>query len=338
MEYVNIHEAKAYFVIFDTIKKLIKIKHIFLIVVCTLFSLNNAYSQGFSRPNDWKKIRKELFVNIGISQFLGDLGGLNKTGTNYSPADLEFSLTRPALSIGYRYKILKNLNWNNSFNYLVVAGDDALTQDIYRHNRNLNFKSNIFEVATRIELSYLSSKKGNRYGIKRTMGRRHKGRTWEFMGFIGVAGFYYNPKGRSSSGNYVALKPLHTEGQGLAGGPKQYSNYSISIPMGIAYRLIIQKKYSIGLEINYRKTFTDYIDDVSTRYYDNDALKAAYGSQSAQLADPNLGLIYGATLPDGDGLAAQRGDVQPDTYLSFQITVGKFFAPKKGKSRLRSKF
>ena len=221
---------------------------------------------------------------------------------------------------------------------MVVAGDDALTQDIFRHNRNLNFKSNIFEVSTRIELSYFASKKGNRYGIKRTIGKRHKARTWEVMGFVGIGAFYYNPKGRTPAGGYVALKPLHTEGQGLEGGPKQYSNYSICIPIGIAYRQVIQKDYSIGIEINYRKTFTDYIDDVSTSYYDNDALKAAYGNQSAQLADPNLGLIYGATLPGGDGLAAQRGDVQKDTYLSFQITVGKFFAPKKRKARLRSKF
>lgn len=311
---------------------------ILFLSVLFLSVLGNTYAQGFSRPNDWKKTRKELFIGVGVSQFLGDLGGLNKTGTDFSPVDLEFSLTRPAISIGYRYKFLKYLNWNNSFNYLAVAGNDNLTKDIYRNNRNLNFKSNIFELATRIELSYLSSKKGNRYGIKRTLGRRHKGSTWEFIGFIGIGVFYYNPKGMTAAGDYVELKPLHTEGQGLAGGPKQYSNYAVCIPMGIAYRRIIKKQWSVGLEINYRKTFTDYIDDVSTRYYNKTTLTTAYGAQSAQMADPSLGNIPGATLPAADGLAAQRGDKQKDTYLGVQITVGKFFAPKRGRSRLRSKF
>lgn len=315
-------------------------KNIYIIILLSLFTgvFNIAYSQGFSRPNDWKKVRKEVFVGIGASQFLGDLGGLNRTGSDYSPADLEISLTRPAITLGYRYKILKNLNWNNSFNYLLVSGNDKLTQEPYRNNRNLNFKSNIFEFATRIELAYLSSKKGNRYGIKRTIGKRHKGSTWELIGFVGIGVFYYNPKGQSTSGSNVALKPLHTEGQGLPGGPKQYSNYSICIPMGVAYRRIIKKQWSVGVELNYRKTFTDYIDDVSTRYYDKTALTNAYGPLSAEMADPSLGLIPGATSPDASGVGAQRGDTQKDTYLSFQITVGKFFAPKRGKSRLRSKF
>lgn len=313
-------------------------KHTVLSFFLVISLTSEVFAQGFSRPNDWKKVRKELFIGIGAAQFLGDLGGLNKTGTDFSPADLEFKLTRPALSIGYRYKILKNLNWNNSFNYLLVAGDDKLTQDPYRNNRNLNFKSNIFEIATRVELAYVSSKKGNRYGIKRTLGRRHKGRTWELMGFVGIGVFYYNPKGLSPAGTYVKLRPLHTEGQGLPGGPKQYSNYSISIPMGIAYRIIVKRQWSVGLEINYRKTFTDYIDDVSTRYYNKTDLATAYGPLSAQMSDPNLGLIPGATSPDGSGLAAQRGDKEKDTYMGIQITVGKFFAPKRGKSRLRSKF
>ena len=313
------------------------IKNIFFTVLFICFLAASGYSQ-FARPNDWKKVRKELFLGVGAAQFLGDLGGLNKTGTDFSPIDLEFSLTRPAITLGYRYKILKNLNWTNSFNYLVVAGNDKLTQDPYRNNRNLNFKSNIFELATRIELSYMSSKKGHRYGIKKTLGRRSKGRTWELMGFVGIGVFYFNPKGLASNGEWVKLKPLHTEGQGLPNGPKQYSNYAISIPMGVAYRVIIKKAWSVGLEVNYRKTFTDYIDDVSNVYYDKAALTNAYGPQSAQMADPNLGLIPGATSPNADGTGAQRGDKEKDSYMGIQITIGKFFAPKRGKSRLRSKF
>lgn len=303
-----------------------------------LLGFGELFSQGFSRANDWKRYRKELILQVGASQFLGDLGGLNKIGTDFSPVDLEIRMTRPAISLAYRYKFIKNINWHSSFNYVVVAGDDKLTNEAARNNRNLNFKSNIFELATRLEFSIFTNKVGHHYGIAKTKGKRLKSRAYEIIGFIGVGAFYFNPKGRSPvSGAWTKLQPLHTEGQGLPGGPKQYKRIAVSMPMGVAYRMILSKEWCVGIELNYRKTFTDYIDDVSTSYYDKVALEAAYGSNSVIMGDPSKGLIDGATyLADGKG--EQRGDKQKDSFMSLQITVGKFFAPKRGKSRLRSKF
>lgn len=308
-------------------------------ILLSTFFVQKVYSQNFTRANDWKKFRKEVIVKLGASEFLGDLGGLDRIGTDFSPVDLEFSLTRPAVSVAYRYKIAKNLNWHSSFDYLLVAGNDKLTKEPFRNNRNLNFKSNIFEVATRVELSYFSRKAGHRYGIKKTLARRHKARSYELMGFVGIGGFYFNPKGKHPvTGQWVKLYPLHTEGQGLPNGPKQYKRVSLSIPMGVVYRLIINKQWGFGVEFNYRKTFTDYIDDVSTTYYDKTSLRDAYGQTSVTMSDPSLGNIPGATMPDGSGMAAQRGDKDRDAYMGLQVTVSRFFPPKRGKSKLRSKF
>ncbi len=304
-----------------------------------LFLIEACYSQGFTRPNDWKKYRKEVVFQGGASAFLGDLGGLNKIGTDFSPVDVEFVLTRPAFSLAYRYKFAKNFNIHTSFNYLLVAGDDKLTTEPFRNNRNLNFKSNIFELAVRAEVSFFASKVGHRYGIKKTLSRRHKGKSNEFILFAGIGGFYFNPKGKNpSTGQYEKLYPLHTEGQGLPDGPKQYKRISISIPMGIAWRMTLNKLWCVGLEFNYRKTFTDYIDDVSTTYYNKAALTEAYGTKSAAFADPSLGNIPGATSPNGDGTGAQRGDKEKDSYMALQVTVGRFFPPKRKKTKLRSKF
>ncbi len=318
---------------------MIKNRHIFSFLLFSTIFVQNIFSQSFARASDWKKYRKEIIIQAGVAEFLGDLGGLDKVGTTKSPVDLEFVLTRPAISLAFRYKFAKFFNWHTSFNYLVVAGDDKLTTEPFRQNRNLNFKSNIFELATRAEFSLFSNKIGHRYGIKRTISRRHKSRSWELIGFVGIGAFYFNPKGMNKVGDYVPLRPLHTEGQGLPDGAKQYSNFAISIPMGIAYRMILSKQWCVGIEFNYRKTFTDYIDDCSTVYYDNATLNDTYGPISAQMADPNLGTIPGATLPAGDGLNAQRGNSKDkDAYMGIQITVGRFFAPKRRKSRLRSKF
>jgi hypothetical protein len=313
-----------------------------LLAIFCFFTAVTAISQNFIRPNEWKKYRKEVYGGVGAANFLGDLGGLNKIGTDYSPVDMEFTETRTAFQLGYRYKIAKWFNLSTQFNYLIVRGDDKLTKEPYRQNRNLNFKSNIFELSGRLEFVYMANRVGHRYGIKRTLSRRMKNRSWDFTAFVGVGGFYFNPKGRNTKGAWVKLRPLHTEGQGLDGGPKQYSNYSISIPMGVAYRIYFNRKVCVGLELNFRKTFTDYIDDVSGVYYDKTEIQKAYGKDAAYFADPNLGLIPGQTSP-GDatsGNEAQiRGDSkQKDAYMSLQLTVGYIIKQKRGKTRLRSKF
>lgn len=310
---------------------------VFIFIFSTFF-LQNIFSQNFTRANDWRKYRKEVVVSFGASGFLGDLGGLNKIGTDYSPVDIEFSLTRPAASLGYRYKISKNFNVLGSFNYLLVKGDDKLTSETFRNNRNLNFKSNIFELSVRAEFSAFWSKVGHRYGIKKTLVRRHKTHSNEFIFFVGIGGFYFNPKGMNpNTGQYEQLYYLHTEGEGLPNGPPQYKRVSISIPMGIQWRVAFRKIWSFGVEYNFRKTFTDYIDDVHGTYYDKAALEQAYGSKAVLMGDPSLGNVPGQTYL-GDGTPQQRGDKQNDSYMSLQVTVGRFFVPKRKKTKLRSKF
>ncbi len=295
-------------------------------------------AQTFMRPNEWKKYKREVFVTIGASNFLGDLGGGNAEGKNFGPSDLDWNQTRMAMGFGGRYKLSRYLNVAGKFSYLTIRGNDAATEDIYRNNRNLNFKSNIFELSGRMEIGYQSTRRGgNRYGIRKNYGRS-KNFTHNIFFFAGLGGFYYNPKGVDASGKVHKLKPLHTEGQGLPGGPKQYSNFSLSIPVGGYYKLTIDKVWSVGLELCYRKTFTDYIDDVSTVYYDPVALTNNYGPISASMADPSLGLIPGASKPAADGTPAQRGDKQKDAFMSLELSVSYIFKKQRKSARLRSKF
>ena len=313
--------------------------YILLFLISGGISVNSLYSQALARPNAWKKYRKEVIVSAGASGFLGDLGGRNTIGKDNSPVDLEFAKTRAALGVAFRYKFNKNINWHSSFNFLSLAGDDKLTTEQYRNNRNLNFKSNIYELATRVEFGISSFKRPGVYSLKKSLVRTSKTRAYELLGFVGIGVFYFNPKGLDpSTSKYVALQPLHTEGQGLAGGPKQYKRVAISLPMGVALHVILNKYWSVGMEFCYRKTFTDYIDDVSGTYYNNADLSAAYGPTAALMADPSKGEIIGASSPNADGTGAQRGDNNKDSYMSLQVTVGRFFPPKHGRTKLRSKF
>lgn len=295
-------------------------------------------AQYFAKRDSWKKERKEVLLGGGVSNFLGDLGGLNKIGTHYSYADLELVLTKPSASLGYRYRLNKRFASRTEFSYLYVSGNDKLTLEPFRHNRNLNFKSNIFELSTVIEMSLSFDRHGNRYHIKKTLIRRYKQYSSYYYIFVGVGGFYFNPKAQYG-GNWYALQPLSTEGEGLPGGPRKYRRFSVSIPIGIGCRFKLHSRWTIGLEYNFRKTFTDYIDDVSGVYYDKQMLMAKKGPIAVALADPSLGIIPTATAPNSDGSGAQRGDKRDkDAYLNLQVKVGYTLNNKKRRRITKAKF
>lgn len=312
-------------------------KRLILLLLLSAVLTFEGYSQAFLRPHEWKKFRREIFYTTGISAFLGDLGGTNKDGKDYSPADLDLNQSRTAFGLGYRYRLKKHINVVGKFSYLIVRGDDQQTKNIYRNNRNLNFKSNIFELSGRAEFGIQKTRRGGgSYGVQKNYAK-YKNIQHYLYGFIGLGVFYFNPYGRNEAGNWVALRPLHTEGQGLPGGPKQYKNYSISIPVGGYYKLVLKKIWSIGVEVGYRKTFTDYIDDVGSLYYPKSQL-TQFGPDAAYMSDPGKGLIKGYSSPGADGTPAQRGDNEKDTFISLEVTLGYTFKQQRKSARLRSKF
>ena len=120
---------------------------------------------SLSSAQRWKRIRKELSFGIGASNFLGELGGANRVGTNFY-RDLEFVATRPVLSIGFRYKISQWLALKSSLTYARIIGNDKWTKEFHRNYRNLSFRSPIVELSTQIEPSIIKEKVGSRYRIR----------------------------------------------------------------------------------------------------------------------------------------------------------------------------
>lgn len=92
------------------------------------------------------------------------------------------------------------------------------------------------------------------------------------MGGVGV--FHFNPQGSltDAAGNktWYYLHPLRLEGQGMPEYPasKPYKLTQMNIPFGGGLKFFMSDRINVSLEFLYRKTFTDYIDDVSQRYID----------------------------------------------------------------------
>ncbi len=287
----------------------------------------------------------EFILGIGAANFLGEVGGANQTGTNFVK-DFEFSASRPSAAVGVRYKFHPRVAVKGGFYYQLVSGNDNLTKEPYRNNRNLHFKSSIYELSAQAEFYITKEKIGpaSRYKIKNAKGMKNSG--VQAYGFIGIGGFYFNPKAKYD-GKWQKLHDLHTEGQGLPGGPKQYKRVSVCIPYGIGAKMRLNSDFAIGLEAGIRKTFTDYIDDVSGVYYDNNAIIAAYGATAGKAADPalnNYPAELGGTSPSYNygkfpwqaAPGEQRGDIKDkDSYMFIDITLS-YKIPKKRKTR--SKF
>ncbi len=83
------------------------------------------------------------------------------------------------------------------------------------------------------------------------------------------------------------MQPLRTEGQGFPEYPtrKEYKLSSLNIPLGIGVKYFLSDNVNLSFEIIHRKTFTDYIDDVSTTYVDPSLFYTYLPLQQAQLAE-----------------------------------------------------
>ena len=289
---------------------------------------------GFSTLGRHKHY-KEVIFGIGAANFLGEVGGANQIGTHFWVKDLDFVATRPSAQLSYRLKFEEHWAVRGGFYYQRVTGSDKYTTEIYRHNRNLSFSTNLFEISGQVEYFYTKENPTKRYKIKGTKGYSN----WNIQGyvFLGVGCLFFNPKAKYD-GKWVALHPLGTEGQGLAGGPKSYSRFTVVIPYGLGFKQNIDKEWTAGIEFGLRKTYSDYIDDASNTYYNNASISQKRGATAAALADPKLQqmpseldpyqnyekrTLMGLSSANQTGSGQQRGDVkEKDSYLFVNITIG----------------
>lgn len=226
---------------------------------------------GFSQQSN-SRSRSELGFMIGGSNYIGDLN-------QFKP----YYKTQLAAGLVYRYNIHSRLSFRANFNYGKVRAFDSDANQTILVNRNLNFESNILELAGGFELNYFPFQLGH---------DRYKGTAY-ILAEIGV--FRMNPT-TNVNGEMIELQPLGTEGQGSSlNSKKPYSLTQISIPLGVGCKLSLGKKASLTLEYGIRKTFTDYLDDVgSDSYVDAEALALENGPLSADLSNRSIdGSRYG---------------------------------------------
>ncbi len=278
----------------------------------------------FSQSSRWKRTRYEIVGGIGVSAFMGDLGG--GKGSSHFITDFNFTSQRPLLSGGMRYKILEPLAVKGTFTYGLISADDSKSSNIYRLDRNLAFRSQIVEFAAQIEYSFIKEPVSHRYSLRRRKKFSLKNLKINAYVFTGLAGFWFNPKGKDDgpdgSNEWIALQPLGTEGQGLMEGREKYSRIQLAIPLGLGLKYGLTRQISIGLEFGARYTFTDYIDDVSTTYVDNQWL-ASSNMIAARMADKSPWSENPSPTKEGIhyGAGNQRGESKYNDFYFFSLVT-----------------
>jgi len=302
---------------------------VFILLFCLIASLADAQNRRRRGSFNRKKqpYKYEFVCSLGASNFLGDLGGADQIGTN-GFKDLELSLTRPSLGAGMRISLFQFLTAKGNFFWGNVRGNDKLTLEPARNLRNLNFKSNLFELSGQFEYNFMKSKKGHVYQIKGVRGMRHREKNIYL--FVGGGLVHFNPKGLYN-GKWYDLQPLGTEGQGILDGKKKYKRTTGIFALGGGTRFAINRYWGFGFELGLRKSFSDYLDDVST----------VYPKQSIYNGNPVATNLSNPMDPANPLMCKpcddlQRGDpTNKDAYMFVSFTIGYKVIHKK---RSRSKF
>jgi hypothetical protein len=230
-----------------------------------------------------KSAHYEAGITVGPSNFLGDLGGNSGKGTPFLK-DNNIPMTRLTFGAFVSYHPSELVAFRFGVNFGSLEGDDAIIKnkgglELARKIRNSDFKSKFIDGLLMAEIYPTTLLEYDQSDIY------HKIRPY-LAGGIGV--FHFNPMGKDPlTGEYVALRPLHTEGQGFAEYPtrKEYKLTQLNMPFGIGIKYFISENVNIAFEIIHRKTFTDYIDDVSTSYIDPSLFYAHMPLAQAQLAE-----------------------------------------------------
>ena len=310
-------------------------KTVLLILICTSF-LSRSYSQSLLFGNENFKV--ETGINFGPSFFLGDLGGNRGKGTNFLK-DLNLGLTKMMKGVFFTVYPNKWLGFRLAVDYTYLEGRDDIIKtngidELWRKQRNLDFKTNIWEA----------------YGCIEVFPTMFFNRKTEFeprlrpYGLVGLGIFHFNPQGSITNSNgsksWYYLQPLRTEGEGMPEYPKSkpYKLTQMNIPIGGGIKYYLSERLNFSMEILYRKTFTDYIDDVSKTYIDPKNFTKYLSSQQAAIAtkisDKFLPIIFpGMTrYPAG----TQRGDSKDgDTYFSAIAKIGIRLGPLQGNIQTR---
>lgn len=240
---------------------------------------NNSNMRKYvGQKNTFTKQKKYYYIGISAvsMNYFGDIVPSSSLGST------KLNFTRPGVGVVLGHRFGPRYSFQLGFTYGRLESDDSQVADPagdnskFRYIRNAQFRNDIYELSGMAVFDL----------FKNTSSYLARARWTPYL-MVGVAGFYHNPKAKvpdtfvqtgaafPEAGEWVALRPLGTEGQyadlletDANYGNKPYSLWQMAIPFGVGFRFAIGDALNASIDFAMRFTFTDYLDDVSKNYVD----------------------------------------------------------------------
>ncbi|GAB2948775.1 DUF6089 family protein [Hymenobacter coalescens] len=292
------------------------------LVLALALVANQASAQQFSKRKQYNSVG----LSLNAMNYFGDVV------PKPSITSLRVAASRPNIGLSFTRRFAPRISARAALSYGRITGDDSKAASAtdpeagFRNNRNVSFRNDIVELSAVGIFDLVENR--NNY-LKRP----------DFVPYVfaGVSVYHHNPKGlvqegtavpsSLNAGDWVALQPLGTEGQLGTGGDGAYSLWQFSIPFGGGLRYKLNKSFDLGVEIGWRKTFTDYLDDVSGNYADPGALQsdaARYFGRGITKTNAVNG-----PYPNFDAPGNMRGKSnEKDWYIVTGLTLNYILAPR----------
>lgn len=240
----------------------------------------------------------EFGIAVGAGHYFGDL-------------NTRAALNRPKFSAGifFTKQFSNYIGLKIAANYAQLGYSDVYSKNETQKLRNLSFNTSIWELSLNGQFNFFKFYPGV------------EGYTYTPYLSLGIGLFSYDPYAYLADEKYY-LRPLATEGQGDTAYPdrKPYGTMALCIPLALGFKYNLSDKVNFFVEVGYRFTNTDYLDDVSTTYAP-DAFRALPNGQ------PSPGFLlqdrsYEVTTTPIGVKGRQRGNSQQkDNYAIAQIGV-----------------
>jgi len=235
----------------------------------------------------------EVGGTLGTAGYIGDL--------NASP----FKPSGESAGLFVKRNFNGYLGLKLSYQYYKIAGADSSSTNLQQQARNLSFTDGLKELSLRAEFNFM-----------KFIPDAGKNKYTPYI-YLGIGLTRFDPHA-VYNGVELSLRRLRTEGQ-----TADYKASTIVIPYGAGIKYNITGKWTVGAELGYRYTSTDYLDDVSGYYAPRSSFASPLPLALSDRSGERTGIYNGSA-------GSQRGDLRSkDIYAVFGFTLSYTFVTEK---------
>jgi hypothetical protein len=227
--------------------------------------LGLSYRNFLLHDNRW-----EAGFSLGMAYAMTDLAP-STANSQPSLLDVNYQGISPGLSAYARYRMSPALGFRGNINGIMLRGDDAWSSNQQVVSRGKSF-SNLLLETTFLGEFYLPK---NHYRSKNTFSDNFV----DFYLFTGISAFYHSPE--------LSGPVIDDYDARLLAREDLYENFQFAIPIGAGVQWTINHRWIIGMDLNFRYTFFDFLDGMTR----------PYSTRNDHFLTTNLNLGYVLTPP-----------------------------------------